>query len=157
MVWAIVFAGAALATREVAAYGGEWAVVVLWSTAILAGGAVEAVLYSRGGRDLAPSRLARWVLAGQANLSLVGLVLSGYLVWSGEAWALPGLWLLLVGHSFWGHGGLAFPAFRVTGALYQLGGVVALLPWLDPLPTLAATVAAGNLWMALSIWRTQRR
>lgn len=157
VLWAAVFAGAALATRTVHAAAGGWSVVVLWSTAILAGGAVEAVLYARAGSGLKPSRLARWVLRSQANLSLVGIALSVYLVWRGEAMALPGVWLLILGHSFWAHGGLGFAAFRGAGALYQIGGVAALTPWVDPLVALAVAVAAGNLWLAAAVWRRARR
>lgn len=153
VLWAGVVAAAALATRPVYAAAGGWSVVILWSSAILVGGAVEAVLYARGGSALQPSRLARWVLRSQANLSLVGLVLSVYLVWRGDPAALAGVWLLVLGHSFWAHGGLGFPAFRGAGGLYQLGGVAALTPWVDPLVALAAAVAAGNLWLAVSVWR----
>lgn len=156
VLWAAVFAGAALATRAVHAAGGSWLVVVLWSTAILVGGAVEAILYSRAGRGLKPSQLARWVLRSQANLSLVGMALSVYLVWRGDPLALPGVWLLVVGHSFWAHGGLGFSAFRGAGLLYQIGGVAALTPWVDPLVALAVAVAAGNLWLAAAVWRRSR-
>ncbi len=139
------------------AAAGGWSVVILWSSAILVGGAVEAVLYARGGRGLKPSRLARWVLRSQANLSLVGLVLSVYLVWRGDPAALAGVWLLVLGHSFFAHGGLGFAAFRGAGILYQLGGAAALTPWVDPLLALAAAVAAGNLWLAAAIWRRGAR
>ena len=151
--WAVVVAVAALATRTVHAAGSGWSVLVLWSTAILVGGAVEAILYARSGRDAKPSQLARWVLRGQANLSLVGLFLSIYLVWRGHPEALAGVWLLILGHSFWSHGGLGFAAFRGAGVLYQVGGVAALTPWVDPLVALAVSVSAGNLWLAVAVWR----
>jgi len=38
----------------------------------------------------------------------VALALSALLVWQDLAWALPGLWLLLLGHSFYMLGGIAF-------------------------------------------------
>jgi hypothetical protein len=103
------------------------------------------------------SPLATWALRTQGNLSLVGLALSLLLFWVDAAWALPGLWLLLLGHSFYGLGGIAFPPFRVYGLLYQLGGVAALWPGGAPLPVFAATTAAANLWMSWAVWRRERR
>lgn len=155
VLWAVIVAAASFSTRSAAAIGGAWTVVILWSTAILVGGVAEALLYARGGRDLRPSQLARWVLSSQGNLSIVGLALSCYLVWAGHGLALPGVWLLVLGHSFWAHGGLGFPAFRTAGALYQLGGLAALTPWVDPLVALAVAFAAGNLWLAVAVWRHQ--
>ena len=153
LLWAAVVAVASLATRVVLAEAGGWSVVILWSTAILVGGAVEALLYARGGSDLKPSRLARWVLRSQANLSLVGLALSIFLVWRGHPGALPGVWLLILGHSFFSHGGLGFRPFRAAGAIYQIGGLAALTPWVDPLVALAVAVITGNLWLAVAVWR----
>lgn len=92
----------------------------------------------------------------QGNLSLVALALSVLLVWQNLAWALPGLWLLLLGHSLYLLGGLAFPPMRTCGVVFQLGGALALWPGLDPLMAFAAATAAGNLWMALQVWRLGR-
>jgi hypothetical protein len=99
------------------------------------------------------SPLAGWALRTQGNLSLVGLALSLLLIWQDAAWALPGLWLLLLGHSFYILGGIAFPPFRAYGLLYQLGGIAALLPFGAPLPLFAVTTAAANLWMSWAVWR----
>jgi hypothetical protein len=95
------------------------------------------------------------VLRLQGNLSFVALALSALLVWQDLAWALPGLWLLLLGHSFFMLGGLAFPPFRVCGLLYQLGGIVALWPGGNPLLAFAAATAVGNLWMGIGVWRAR--
>ncbi len=104
---------------------------------------------ARAGR----SPLATWALRTQGNLSLVALALSALLLWQDLAWALPGLWLLLLGHSFYMLGGIAFPPFRTYGLLYQLGGVVALWPGGAPLPAFALATAAANLWMSYAVWR----
>jgi hypothetical protein len=69
---------------------------------------------------------------------------------------VPGLWLLLLGHSFYVLGGIAFRPFRAYGLLYQIGGVAALWPGSAPLPLFALTAAAGNLWMAYAVWRESR-
>jgi hypothetical protein len=105
-----------------------------------------------GGR----SPLATWALRTQGNLSLVALALSALLLWEDLAWAVPGLWLLLLGHSFYLLGGIAFRPFRAYGLLYQIGGVAALWPGSAPLPLFALTAAAGNLWMAWAVWRESR-
>jgi len=102
------------------------------------------------------SPLATWALRTQGNLSLVALALSALLLWQDLAWALPGLWLLLLGHSFYVLGGLAFRPFHTYGLLYQLGGVAALWPGGAPLPVFALTTAAANLWMAYAVWRESR-
>jgi len=124
------------------------------------GGSVEvaAILQIGGRADGRAERtpLAAWVLRVQGNLSLVALALSILLVWQDLAWALPGLWLLLLGHSLYLLGGLAFPPMRTCGAVFQAGGVLALWPRLDPLWAFAAATAAGNLWMALQVWRLRR-
>lgn len=123
-----------------------------WSAAILLGGAVELTGIRRSGRATA-GPLASWVLRIQGNLSLVALALSVLLVWQDLAWALPGLWLLLLGHSFYLLGGLAFDPMRVCGIVYQLGGLAALWPDGAPLLTFAVATAAGNLWVGIGIWR----
>lgn len=124
---------------------------------ILLGGAVEVMMIRRSGRKEAGSTLAAWVLHLQGNLSFVALALSALLVWQDLAWALPGLWLLLLGHSFYMLGGLAFPPFRACGLIYQLGGVVALWPHGNPLLAFAAATAVGSLWMGVGVWRENRR
>jgi hypothetical protein len=103
-----------------------------------------------GGTGSTP--LAAWVLRIQGNLSLVAVALSGLLIWQGAGWALPAVWLLLLGHSFYMLGGLAFEPFRTCGILYQLGGLAALWPG-AALPAFALATAVGNLWMGFSVWR----
>lgn len=109
----------------------------------------------RSGGATRSTPLAAWVLRLQGNLSLVALALSVFLLWQDLAWALPGLWLLLLGHSFYMLGGLAFEPFRVCGILFQLGGVVALWPYGKPLLAFAVAAFAGNLWMAAGVWRSR--
>ncbi len=106
----------------------------------------------------APGRspLASWALRTQGNLSLVAVALSLLLLWQDLAWALPGVWLLLLGHSFYVLGGIAFSPFRAYGLLYQVGGVAALWPGGAPLPVFALTTAAANLWMSYAVWRERR-
>lgn len=128
-----------------------------WSAVILLGGMVEIVGIRRNARrfdqETTGSTLAAWVLRLQGNLSFVAIALSALLVWQDLAWVLPGLWLLLLGHSFYMLGGLAFPPFRTCGLLYQLGGLVALWPDGSPLLAFAAATAVGNLWMGIGILR----
>ena len=109
---------------------------------ILLGGAVEILAIRRVRRADRRSTLAAWVLRLQGNLSFVALVLSALLIWQDLAWALPGLWLLLLGHSFYMLGGLAFEPFRTCGLIYQLGGLAALWPGGSPLGVFAAATAA---------------
>ncbi|MFL6192636.1 MAG: hypothetical protein ACJ75H_00585 [Thermoanaerobaculia bacterium] len=125
----------------------------LWSVTILLGGAFEILAIRRSGSVTAGGTLAAWVLRLQGNLSFVALALSALLVWQDLAWALPGLWLLLLGHSFYMLGGLAFEPFRACGLIYQLGGVAALWPDGSPLLAFALATAAGNLWMGVGVWR----
>ncbi|HEY0515290.1 MAG TPA: hypothetical protein VGH73_25555 [Thermoanaerobaculia bacterium] len=124
--------------------------------AILLGGAVELLAIRRSGGTLGSGTLAAWVLRLQGNLSFVAIVLSALLVWQDLAWALPGLWLLLLGHSFYMLGGIAFEPFRIAGLIYQLGGVIALWPGGSPLLAFALATAAGNLWMGIGVWRERR-
>jgi len=93
------------------------------------------------------------VLRVQGNLSLVALALSALLVWEDLAWTLPGLWLLLLGHSFYVLGGLAFDPFRVCGLIFQVGGVVALWPGGAPLVVFAVAAFLGNVWLGVGVWR----
>ena len=50
-------------------------------------------------------------------------------------------------------GGLALKALRTAGVVYQVGGVIALLPGSPALLAFAAATAAGNLWVAWGIVR----
>jgi hypothetical protein len=143
---------------------GPLSVLFLWSGAILCGGLVEGLsLRRRGDRSAAPVGLARWAMRSQGNLSLVAVALSLLLLTLRQAWALPALWLLLLGHSLWTLGGLAFPAWRRCGAIYQVGGLLALwpgpaswpLPW--PLLVFAAATAIGNFWVAAEVRRLGRQ
>jgi hypothetical protein len=152
ITWAVALPAAALITARLPA-DAYAAVLFAWSGAILAGSAVEGVVIYRRAHRYAPTPLGAWALRSQGNLSMVALALSVLLVWQGVSWALPGLWLLLLGHSLFLLGGLAFSPFRVAGLAYQLGGLLALLPLGFPLQIFAATTAAANLWMAWSVQR----
>lgn len=176
LAWALVLPAAALVTPLALARFGPAGTLLTWSAAILLGGAIELTAIRRAARraaapagaeaaldrgveePAAPGRspLATWALRTQGNLSLVALALSALLLWQDLPWALPGLWLLLLGHSFYLLGGIAFPPFRTYGLLYQLGGVAALWPDGAPLPLFAATTAAANLWMSYAVWRESR-
>src|SRR5437764_428590 len=135
LAWAVVLPAAALATPAAARAGGPAAVLAGWSVAILVGGAVEiAAIFRNGGRigehageREARTPLAGWVLRVQGNLSLAALALSILLVCQGLPSALPGLWLLLLGHSLYLLGGLAFPPMRPCALISQSGRVAA--PW----------------------------
>lgn len=152
--WALLLPLAALLTRPVAETHRAPGVLLLWSVVILVGGLIEGVGIRRGRRRHGRSSLGSWVLRIQGNLSLVALILSAAAVVAGQSILLPGIWLLLLGHSFYVVGGLAFTPFRPYGIAWQLAGVVALWPGLvDPLLVLAAIAFFGNLWMAWRIWR----
>src|SRR6185295_2982528 len=154
--WAALLPAAALATPLALRLGGASGVLFVWSGVILLGGAVEIVAIRRAGRRSSGSTLASWVLRLQGNLSIVALLLSALLLWLDAAWALPGLWLLVLGHSFYMLGGFAFEPFRVCGLLYQLGGLAALWPGGSPLAVFAVATAAGNVWIGIGVWREQR-
>lgn len=156
LAWAVLAPAAALSTEAVAARYGPPGVLLLWSATILAGGTFEAAVILRGRGRQPRSPLSRWVLHVQGNTSLVAVALSALLLWLDAAWALPGLWLLMLGQSFYLLGGLALPAFRGCGLLYQIAGVVALWPDGPALEVLAAALAIGNLWLAWAVGRTQR-
>ncbi len=155
LAWSILLPAAALTTPRALQAGGFAYGLFLWSGAILLGGAVEMVALFRSGGATGSTPLASWVLRLQGNLSLIAVALSAFLLWQDLAWALPGLWLLLLGHSFYMLGGLAFPPMRVCGIVYQLGGVAALWPGGTPLPAFAAAAFLGNLWMAWGVWRSR--
>jgi hypothetical protein len=165
--WALILPAAAFATGPLLARRGPAGVLLTWSAAILVGGAVEIGAIARARRreqraqplTVRPpgrSLLAAWVMRTQGNLSLVALALSILLVWLDQSWLLPGLWLLLLGHSFFVLGGVAFPPFRVYGLVYQAGGLACLWPGGAPLAVFALATAVGNLWMGWAVWREQR-
>jgi hypothetical protein len=148
--WALLLPGAALSTRRVFALFGSSGAVLLWCAVILVGGLVEMWVVRRGGR-VERTTLAGWVLRSQANLSFVAVALSIILLWYDRLALLPGLWLLILGHSFLVLGGLAFTPFRRAGWIYQLAGVAALWPGQEGLLWFAAAAALGNLSIALSV------
>ena len=153
VVWGIALPGAALATRWALDAWGARGVLLLWSLTILAAGAIEAAAYARRRRRAEASTLARWALRAQANLSLTGALVSIALLLAGQGRLLPALWLLLLGHSLYGLGGLASPPLRRCGLIYQLGGLAALLLAGREDLVFAAATAAGNLQVALALWR----
>jgi len=156
LAWAVLLPAAALATPVAWRAGGFSGVLFTWSGVILFGGAVELVAIRRsGGGGGGSTPLASWVLRVQGNLSLVAVALSALLIWQDMAWALPAVWLLLLGHSFYMLGGLAFEPFRTCGILYQLGGLAALWPGYA-LSAFAVATALGNLWMGVAVWRSRR-
>jgi hypothetical protein len=158
--WAILLPAAALSTPFAASRFGFRGVLFTWSGVILLGGAVEILAIRRSRGPSGRSTLAAWVLRLQGNLSFVALALSAVLIWQDLAWVLPGLWLLLLGHSFYMLGGFAFEPFRVAGLVYQLGGLLALWPGLlgthSPLVVFAAATFLGNLWIGIGVWRQTR-
>ncbi|HVR96673.1 MAG TPA: hypothetical protein VMW27_08675 [Thermoanaerobaculia bacterium] len=156
LAWAVLLPAAALVTPRAFQRGGPVGVLIAWAAVILVGGAVELTSIVRSGRGARGTPLAAWALRVQGNLSLVALALSILLVWQDLAWALPGLWLLLLGHSFYLLGGLSFEPFRVCGIVYQIGGVVAFWPGGSPLGVFAAATALGNLWVAYGVWRERQ-
>lgn len=156
LAWSVVLPSAAKLHDLAWARFGLQGVMLLWSGAILAGGLVEGATLLRVRRRTSPSPLVGWLLHAQGNLSVVGLVLSGFLIWWGHAAALPGLWLVLMGHSFYVLGGLAFPPFRLYGLVLQVGGALALWPGTDPLDVFAGVTGAANLWLAWKVWRSAR-
>lgn len=157
IVWGIALPAAALATRRVLAAAGPRGVLLLWSLVILAAGAVEVAVYAGRRRRRPRSALAGWALRSQGNLSVVAVALSAALLVAGQGRLVPGLWLLLLGHSLYGLGGLSFAPLRTCGLVYQLGGLAALvLPGRADLVFAAAT-ALGNLWVAGRILRARAR
>ena len=157
LVWALILPAAALATPTAHLRGREAGVLLVWSVAILAGGAVEGLALVGARRRAGGGPLGAWAMRVQGNLSLAALALSAALVWADAPELLPGLWLLLLGHSFFALGGLALPALRWAGIVYQAGGVAALVPGSPSLACFAAATALGNLWVAAGIVRRRRR
>ena len=150
LVWALILPGAALATPRVLAVDRGVAVIVLWSVTILLGAAVEGVfILRRRGRGATP--LGMWAMRVQGNLSLVGLALSLFLLWFVRAASLPVPCLLLIGHSFFTMGGLAFRPMRQAGLVYQLGGVLALWPGGPGLYAFAVATGLANLRIAVAL------
>lgn len=159
IAWALALPAAALLTPAAFERAGFSGVLFTWSGAILLAGLVEGAAMLRRGalRRSGRGTLARWALSSQGNLSLVGLALSVALLWTGQADLLAPLWLFLLGHSFFSLGGLAFRPMRTAGVIYQVGGILQLLPAPEPWPELGAFAMAtllGNLWVA---WGIQRR
>lgn len=155
LAWSIILPATALLTPRVLAATGGIGVMFLWSVAVVIGGVFEAfhILRARKRRGVISSTLATWVLRSQGNLSLVAVLISIALLFQGLAWLLPGLWLLLLGHSLFSFGGLASRALRTGGLLYQIGGLVAIWPHGYSLAVFAVATWAGNLWIAWAIWR----
>lgn len=156
LIWAMVLPGVALATPSTAAAFDAPGVLFLWSFAILIGGVVESTLIFRH-RRAGATPLAVWVLRLQGNQSLVGLALSIFLFWQDLAWALPAVWLLLIGHSFFQLGGLAFRPLKQAGLIYEVGGLIALWGGATALPVFAAATALGNLRVAVALLREARK
>ena len=153
LAWALILPAAALATTIAFRRFGPAGILFTWSGAILLGGAIEMTGIWRSGRTAGTAPLASWAFRAQGNLSLVALVLSVAAIWQDLPWALPGIWLLLLGHSFYILGGLSFEPFRLYGLIYQAGGIAALAYGQRALPIFALVTLVGNLWMAWSVWR----
>ena len=155
LVWGVALPAAALATRGVLSAHGARGVLLLWSLTILAAGAVEAGIHARRRRRTGRSSLAGWAMRSQANLSIAAVILSLALLFAGEGRLLPTLWLLLLGHSLYGLGGLVLRPLRTAGLLYQLGGLATLFLVARSDVVFAVTTALGNLWVAQAIWRAR--
>jgi hypothetical protein len=157
LAWAALLPAAALLTARATTAAGPAGVLALWSAAIVAGGVVESVYLFRARRRLGGGTpLGSWAMTLQGNLSLVAVALSAVLLATGNSRYLPGLWLLLLGHSLFGLGGLAFRPQRTAGIVYQLGGALALVPGVAELHAFAAATALGNLWVAAGLARGAR-
>jgi hypothetical protein len=154
-VWAVVMPAGILATPLAFARRGPTGVLLVLCIAILLGGAVEIGTLLRRGR-VRSTPLAAWALRAQGNVSLVAVALSVLLIWQELFWALPGLWLLLLGHSLFVLGGLAFQPFRRCGILFQVAGLVALWPNGKPLWVFAAATCLGNLLLGIAVLRARR-
>lgn len=155
--WALLLPGAALWTRARLGSEGPFEVLLTWCLVVLAGGLVEGALLVARGTKVRPSSLAAWVLRAQGNLSLIAGALSLGLVARGSADLLPGLWLLLLGYSFYTVGGLSFPPFRRTGLIFEAAGALALWPGGDPLLLFALGSGLGCLQLAWGVRMSARR
>lgn len=155
--WGVILPAAALATPLATTVAREPGVTILWSAAILVGGAIEGITILRQRHHRGRSSLSAWAMRAQGNLSLVAVALSGLLLWIDGARYLPGLWLLLLGHNFFALGGLAFPPMRLAGLFYQAGGLAALVPGSRPLWAMAAATALGNFWIGWGVLREGAR
>jgi hypothetical protein len=154
LCWAILLPSAALLTDRAVDRAGAPGVLGLWSGTILLGGAAEMLFVYRSRRRVGRgSPLSSWAMTLQGNLSLVAVALSVALVLAERTNLLPGLWLLVLGHSLFTLGSLAFRPQRTAGIVYQLGGVAALVPGVPALWVFAAATALGNLWIAVGIAR----
>lgn len=156
LAWALILPAAAIATPVIFRRFGPAGILFVWSGAILLGGAIEmSGIWRAGGKGAGSAPLASWAFRAQGNLSLVALVLSVVAIWQDLPWALPGIWLLLLGHSFYILGGLSFEPFKLYGLIYQAGGVAALAFGRHALPIFAMATLVGNLWMSWSVWRSR--
>ena len=155
LVWAIVLPGAALGTPVVDEAFGPAGVLMLWSVAVLVGGVVEGSLILRRRRGAA-TQLGGWVMRLQGNQSMIGIALSIFLLWNDLPGGLPGLWLLLIGYSFFVLGGLAFRPMRQAGIIYEIGGLLALWPGINALVVFAVATALGNLRIAVALMSESR-
>jgi len=154
LFWALILPGAALATASALRAAGAPGVLGLWSGTILLGGAAEMIFVYRSRRRVGRgSPLSSWAMTLQGNLSLVAVALSIALVLAERGDLLPGLWLLVLGHSLFTLGSLAFRPQRTAGIVYQLGGAAALVPGVPALAVFAAATALGNLWIAVGVIR----
>jgi hypothetical protein len=148
--WAVLLPAVAILTRPLLDRYGPPGAVIGWCSAILVGGAVEMwVVRAAAGEQR--TTLATWVLRSQANLSFVAVALSGLLIWLDRFEALPGVWLLVLGHSFLVLGGLAFRPFRRAGWIYQLAGLGALWPGQNGLLWFAVATGVGNLALGFAV------
>jgi hypothetical protein len=152
--WSLLLPTGAILTPTVEHWQGRLGVLALWFGVVLLGGLVEGIGISRGRRRFGGSALGSWVMRAQGNLSLVAVLVSTALVFQGSPTLVPGVWLLLLGHSFFSLGGLAFPPFRAYAIGYQVAGGLALWPMLaDPLWVFAVATFFGNIGIAIVLWR----
>ncbi len=155
--WGLVLPLAALGTLPAFRLGGTIWVLGLWTGAVLLGGAVEGAVLLRARRARGPSTvLGSWAMSVQGNLSLVALALSLALWFVEQVKLLPALWLLILGHSFFALGALSLRELRRAGLVYQIGGLLALLPGVPALETFAVVTLVGNFWVAFGVWRRDR-
>jgi hypothetical protein len=154
--WSLILPAAALLSREVYPLAGPRAVLFLCSFFILCGGLIEGAIILTGSRTEARTPLAGWVLRTQGNLSLVAVALSALLFWQGLAEFVPAVWLLLVGHSFYGIGKLSFQPLHTAGLILQAGGLAALVPGIDGFVAFAGFTFAGCAWIGLGVYRRRR-